>query len=153
MQRCYRLQLENWTIRLPGGVPNLLTPATLYTSVESYFVPTEIHHVTNVFVVETLGTAPRSSPLIMMLSTSAILFKHQSLYSQPLTTQSCTLRHRTLGCARHYGIKVPSMPIGHYRLGTDAIWLLLVCLSGYKADLVPTACSCLVRNLVDISNL
>ena len=39
MQRCYRLQLLIWTIRLPGGVPNPLTPATLYTSVDSQFTP------------------------------------------------------------------------------------------------------------------
>ena len=39
MQRCYRLQLLIWTIRLPGGVPNPLTPATLYTSVDSQYQP------------------------------------------------------------------------------------------------------------------
>ena len=39
MQRSCRLQLESWTIRLPGGVPNPLTPATLYTSVDPISTP------------------------------------------------------------------------------------------------------------------
>ena len=86
MQRCYRLQLLNWTIRLPGGVPNLLTPATLYTSVDpihphqryngdnisdlcSYH--RDGHARTAVSMVEVGGFEPPSSPLIMMLSTSA----------------------------------------------------------------------------------
>ena len=76
MQRCYRLQLENWTIRLPGGVPNLLTPATLYTSVDpNYAPPKRLLHcvcIITVFLVEHEGIAPSSSPLIMMLSTSAV---------------------------------------------------------------------------------
>ena len=36
MQRCYRLQLENWTIRLPGGVPNLSSTSVFRTSIDPF---------------------------------------------------------------------------------------------------------------------